>query len=165
MKEYLDKLPVFDFLRDDLHSIVFCETMNLIVKYDKSKGKFFAFWKTASLRKINRYLKKNYTLIMRHCTELSFDYVPYDNAHSLHEVIGYYDTSLKNDLLSESFMNIINDPNNSFTRREKEIIKYYLKGYSLSEIADMLGFSDTTIYDSFDKAVSKIGRVYRNPKK
>ncbi len=164
IKEYLEKHPIYDFIRDDLHSIVLCETISLIAKYEVDKGPFYPFWRVASLRVINYYLKRNYQLIVKSSGALSLDYISVNN-HPLHDSISLKENPDENNLLCETFVRIVDDPINGVKRKEREVIKLYLNGYTFREISEIINRSASTVYSLYKRAVAKIGIAMKDPKK
>ena len=164
VKEFLTEHPYFEFIFDDLHSIVLCGTPEIISKYDKEKGMFYPFWKKVSLRNLSFYLKENYYLPEGNNGFVSLDYVPEEN-HALHETIGEDDVSMENNLLYDALLAITTDPRNDFKRREKEVFKLFLDNYTYQEIADKLDISIPSVYRVINHAVEKISKVLKDPNK
>ena len=91
----------------------------------------------------------------------SLDYVPSNTIHALHDIVGLEDKSYKKELLSETFIKILEDTNSDFSKREKEVIRLYLDGYEIKDIAKILHCSLQTVYRNYNQAVEKIGRVLK----
>lgn len=132
-------------------------TYTLLKKYTPSKGVFYAYWRRAALRAINKCIKQN----VKSIGVTSLDFVPSNTIHTLHDIVGLEDKSYKKELLSEVFIKIIEDKYNDFSRREKNVIKLYLEGYDMKDIAELLHCSIQTVYRNYHQAVDKIGRVLK----
>lgn len=132
-------------------------TYTLLKKYTPSKGVFYAYWRRAALRAINKCIKQN----VKSIGVTSLDFVPSNTIHALHDIVGLEDKSYKKELLSEVFIKIIEDKYNDFSNREKNVIKLYLDGYDMKDIAELLHCSIQTVYRNYHQAVDKIGRVLK----
>ena len=85
---------------------------------------------------------------------VSLDLAKQEN--SLHDFIGFDDEHIKDDLLYESLINIIQDESTGLSLMEIDIMTYYLNGYSYEEIAIICNRSLGTIYRHYRSAVDKI---------
>ena len=161
INEYLRYNPEFEYLYDELHSLIFYSTHALIYKFQAGRGVFYAYWKKSAYRMIEKYIEKN----QKYFKKLSLDFTPSNAVRELHDIIGYEDRNFKLELLSDSFLKIVNDPLNNFTKKEKETISYFLSGFDVKDIAEMTNRTLSSVYKTYRKAVSKIGRVLRGSKK
>ena len=155
--EFLAKYPAYDFIREELHAVIFYDTYTLIKKYTPDKGVFYAYWKKAAFRTIDKYIKRN----LRNFGTTSLDFMPSNTIHDLHDIVGREDSSYQKQLLSEVFTRIIEDKNNDFSKREQSVIKLYLDGYEMKDIAEILKCSLPSVYRNYHQAVTKIGRVLK----
>ena len=155
--EYLEKYPNFEYIRDELHAVAFYNTYPLVKTYVQEKGFFYAYWKKSALRSMEHYIKVN----VKDVGASSLDFVPSNTVHELHDIVGFEDKAYEKELLNEAFTRIIEDKYNDFSKREKAVIKLFLDGYEISEIAELLGCSLQTVYRNYHQAVEKIGRVLK----
>ena len=160
VNDFLEENPNYEYIRDELHAVIFYNTYNLINKYKMDKGLFFGYWKKISLRLITKYIER----YEKYNSVISLDYQPSNDAKVLHEVIGSEDGVYRQDLLKQVFISVVNNPDNDFSEREKKVINYYLEGWDMKEIAEALGRSLPSVYRIFKQAVEKIGSVLRGPK-
>ena len=157
VSEYLKSNPENEYLKDELHALVFYDTYRLIQSFKSEKGYFFPYWKKVASRNITRYVQKNNSYI----TTMSLDYVPKNNERQLHESVGIEESFYTQETLSKAFLKIINNPDYEFTEKEKNIISYYLKGYDFKEIANITKYPLPTVYRVYNQAVEKIGSVLK----
>lgn len=160
VNDFLEENPNYEYIRDELHAVIFYNTYNLINKYKMDKGLFFGYWKKISLRLITKYIER----YEKYNSVISLDYQPSNDAKVLHEVIGSEDGVYRQDLLKQVFISVVNNPCNDFSEREKKVINYYLEGWDMKEIAEALGRSLPSVYRIYKQAVEKIGSVLRGPK-
>lgn len=161
INEYIRYNPEFEYLYDELHSLIFYSTHSLIYKFQTGRGVFYAYWKKSAYRLVEKYIEKN----QKHYKKMSLDFTPSNAVRELHDIIGFEDKNFKIDLLNDSFMKIVNDPLNNFTPKEKETISYFLSGLEFKDIAELTNRNLSSVYKTYRKAVSKIGRVLRGSKK
>ena len=136
----------------------------MIEKYSSSKGKFYAFWRKAVTRELERYVAKYIKANSRFISAVSLDQTT-KYQQSVHDIVGQEDEKVKQELLTDTFINIVNNPKNEFTQMEKQIIKLYLVGFSLPEISKKMEWAISTVYKFYRSAVAKIGRVLKEQKK
>lgn len=158
---YLNDYPEYDYIRDELHAIVFYGTYNLISKYDSDKGHFYGYWKKISLRNIDKYIEK----YEKYNSVISLDYQQNNDIKSLHDVVGNEDETYRQELLKQAYFSIIYNPNNGFSQKEKEVIELYLKGFDMKDIATKTNRAITSVYRLFKRAVLKIGCVMKGQNK
>lgn len=156
--EYLKRFPENEYLKDELHSIVFYDTYRLVQSFKSEKGYFFPYWKKVALRNINKYVIAN----EKYNAIVSLDYIPQNYERQLHESFGVEESFYTMESLSESFLKIIHNPDFKFTEKEKNIISYYLKGYEFKEISIMTQYPLPTVYRIYSQAVAKIGKALKD---
>ncbi len=164
MAECLRENPEYNIFRDEIHSVILFHTVKILDSYSLDKGKFYSYWQKGALRQIYRCINKFKAQISREYSYLSLDSSNVNN-RLLHDVFGAEDMTMKRQLLVESFVSIANDPNNSFSCKERHVLKLYLEGYSYKEIAALTNQSISNVYKLYHSAVKKIGDVLVPKKK
>ena len=155
---FINDFPEYDYIRDELHAIIFYGTYDLISKYDSDKGHFYGYWKKISLRNIEKYIEK----YEKYNSVISLDYQQSNDIKSLHDVVGNEDETYRQELLKQVYLSIIYNPVNDFSKKEQQVIELYLKGFDLKDIALITDRSKATIYRHFKQAVLKIGNVMKD---
>ena len=159
VSDFLDKYPTYEYVRDELHAVAFYCTSTLINKFKVGKGVFYAYWKKVALREIDKFIKNN----IKCMTVASLDFIPNNTIHALHDVVGIEDKAYEKDMLTEIFYRIMRNPQNRFSKREKEVLSLYLDGYELKLVAELLHISVASAYRIYHKAINKIAKVMRDP--
>ena len=152
--DFLVRFPIYKPFEDDLLSECFFAVEKAIKHYHYESGLFYAYWKRCAKRVINKFITRSKDLVV-------FETLTLDDIGgnlSLHDVAGENDEQIKTKLLNEAFLTIVNDPKNRFTKTERNIIKLFLYGYELKDIALLLDLKVPNVYHHFKVAVDKIGK-------
>ncbi len=154
-KQIIHKYEHIGLTMDEIIACAFYACAIAIAKYNYEKSKFNRYWKTIALNELRAYLKNAYKDYFEYGNiSISLDAAKKEN--SLHDFIGFDDEHIKDDLLLESLINIIQDESTGLSEMEIDIMTYYLNGYSYEEIAIICNRSLGTIYRHYRSAVDKI---------
>ena len=154
--EFHNKYSSLDITVEDYYSIA-CETIiTTLNRFNFSCNNFYKYWKVCAENNLRTFVKRYYE--EKKYSPFSLDF-QYDLGGTLHDHVGFNDEALENNLLVDTFSNIIYDPNNGFTKNEIIVIEYILNGYDIETIAFIINKSRATIYRHYRKAVIKIRAV------
>ena len=146
-------------MTDDLAAVALEQVMVALNYYD-GKSNFYPYWYVIAEREMKKMIEKSY----KHFTSISLDTTITDNGLSLHDIVGSEVEGLKNGTLYDTFIDILKDKRNDLTEMERTIIKHYLHGYSINEIAELLKSSRNKVYYLYKKALNKIRLIITSRK-
>ena len=145
---------------DELMSCAFLAVDIALRSYKTEKGDFYFYWRKISINEINHYLN-DYVI---NKSEFNVSLVSLDKeengSHSLHDIIGEVDDSIKKDALLDKINEVIKDKRVGLTNKEALVIDLFLKSLSFVEIAEKIKCSRDTVYRHFKSAVKKLRRFY-----
>lgn len=140
---------------DEIIACAFYACAIAITKYDDKRKSFYLYWKAIALNEFRSYLRENYKEYFDY-GKVSFSLDSSKKDSSLHDVIGFEDKEIKEDIVYDSLINVIHDEQTGLSEEETIVMTYYLNGYSYNDIAIICNRSLATIYRRFRSAVEKI---------
>ena len=143
-----------NLLVDDLVSIGL-EQVIIALKYYDGVNSFYPYWYTITEREMKKLLKRSF----KHLTSISLDTTVSDGGLSLHDVMTSEIEHTKSTSLYDTFIDIVEDRSNDFSKDERFVINQYLLGYSILEIAEMMKCSRSRVYYTYRNAVNKIRSI------
>lgn len=131
----------------ELKSAAYMGLIDAASKFDESKGEFKIYAKYRVYGEINDYLRKYYGSRKRHSMRCWSLEVPaytnnFNNTSPLSEIVGYEDESLTQVSNEDSFEHLTSCLPILY---KKIIYLYFLKGLSMKEIGELLGYCESRI--------------------
>jgi len=151
--KFVDKFDKLRFSIEDYVSIALNSTLIAIKNYRKRETPFYAFWHRIASNEIYRFIRDSNKLVQedkRYVASLS-NYINDDIVLNDSED----DSFSQQTTLRESFIQIISG-SNEFTALERAVVKLFLDGYEISEIAEICHKSRSAIYYNFHNAIKKM---------
>ncbi len=140
---------------DEIIACAFYACAIALTKFDEKRNSFYLYWKVIALNELRAYLRENYKDYFDYgSVTVSLDTPKRDM--TLHDLIGFEDKDIKDDILYDSLINFIQDEQTGLTEEEMLVMTYYLNGYSYNDIATICNRSLGTIYRRYRSAVEKI---------
>lgn len=152
------------FWAEDFFSVALDATTKSIETFSDDKGTFYSYWHVCVTNALHRFIKDNYLQIKYHVSNvISFDGVLKSGA-TLHDCYGKEDEEMKQNIVVNQMIKLINDESNDLTQKERIVLLYYLEGYKPKEIAVLLNTTSSAIYRRFNQAVKKMRDIMKDHK-
>lgn len=151
---------------EEFTMVAFSKTDEAFKTYRNKRVDFYNYWKVLVRNAIHDYIRHNsFTIGPRSHTVSIDEGVSYDNEPLyLHDVIGDVDEVIND---SRSIVNLLNEivetDKYNFTSEERAFTDlYYVKGYEIEEITEMLQSSINHIYYVAKVVKSKITKIIKD---
>ena len=151
--KFVDKFDKLRFSLEDYVSVALNSTLIALKGYRKRETPFYAFWHRIASNEIYRFIRESYKLVQ----EDKLYVATLSNFVNDDVVLNDSDanTFSNNATLRESFIQMISG-SNEFTALERAVVKLFLDGYEISEIAEICQKSKSSIYYNFHNAIKKM---------
>lgn len=158
--EYLSVYDCYEYLADEIHSVMLLSTPKIINKFDSTKGCFYPYWKKCVIRDVMRFVQFDEQVN----NPYSLDRTTYMN-RELHEMISVssYDSSF--DAFLKEMELLIDNPKAGLDKEERQVMKLLIQGYDIKETAQIIGRCLSTAYRLKRTATSKLREVYKDIRK
>lgn len=144
--------------KEDFFSIAIEILGHSIESFNYSHAMFENYFLACVEHKIQYYIKKNYDQKMFEKQVLSLDY-RYNDGSCLYDACGAIDNGIEQNILKDTFVNIILEPINGFKPREREVMFLYLEGNDLKEICNILQLRYSSIYRYYTISLRKLKNI------
>ena len=147
------------FTAEELYAVAISAVHIAAVKYGKNETtEFYPYWRSVALNQITNYVNKN-SYIGRNRNEVGDTLY---EGEELREECDILRNNLTGDYVDSLSEEILTNNGKLFNLNKGQalVMKLYVQGYDLSEIAKVTHITKSTVYDRYYASISKIKKYY-----